>query len=361
MTQLRQKGPCLWSFCPLQLHAAQGTACHYDRNGDRMNRRDILLSLIGSVIWSAQVRAQQSSSKILRVAFLYPGTIGDAERPVWEAFLSELESRGYIEGKNFVLHKREANGRIERVPALIDELIALRPDVIVVVTTSAAVAAQHATVTIPIVMWGAVDPVGFGLVSSLARPGGNVTGTTAMSDVTVSKAVELLHLLVPAAHRLAVLMSSSLVAAQPLHLAFAQKAAEAMGLIVVPISAPTAADLDSAFAEIMAKQCDALLVPIDVAIRPSIPSLAAKSKIPAVYQLGNFVDIGGLASYGASQKQIARRTAYYVDKILKGTSPSDLPVEEPVTFELAVNLKTAAALGLTIPDAILARADRVIE
>jgi putative tryptophan/tyrosine transport system substrate-binding protein len=248
-----------------------------------MNRRDILLSLIGSVIWSAQVRAQQSSSNILRVAFLYPGTIGDAERPVWEAFLSELGSRGYIEGKNFVLHKREANGRIERVPALIDELIALRPDVIVVVTTSAAVAAQHATVTIPIVMWGAVDPVAFGLVSSLARPGGNVTGTTAMSDVSVSKAVELLHLLVPAARRLAVLMSSG--AAQPLHLAFAQKAAEAMGLIVVPISAPTAADLDNAFAEIMAKQCDALLVPVDVAIRPSIPSLAAKSKIPAVYQL----------------------------------------------------------------------------
>jgi putative tryptophan/tyrosine transport system substrate-binding protein len=324
-----------------------------------MRRRDILVFLIGSVIWSAQVRAQQSSSKISRVAFLYPGTIGDAERPVWEAFLSELGSRGYIEGKNFVLHRREASGRIERVPALIDELITLRPDVIVVVTTSGAVAAQHATATIPIVMWGAVDPVGFGLVSSLARPGGNITGTTAMSDVSVSKAVELLHLLAPAAHRLAVLISSG--ATQPLHLAFAQKAAEAMGLIVVPISAPTAADLDSAFAEIMAKQCDALLVPIEVAIRPSIPSFAAKSKIPAVYQLGNFVDIGGLASYGASQKQIARRTAYYVDKILKGTSPSDLPVEEPVTFELAVNLKTAAALGLAIPDAILARADRVIE
>ncbi len=325
-----------------------------------MRRRDILLFLTGSVIWSAQVRAQQSSSKILRVAFLYPGTIGDAERPVWEAFLSELGSRGYIEGKNFVLHRREANGRIERVPALIDELITLRPDVIVVVTTIGAVAAQHATATIPIVMWGAVDPVGFGLVSSLARPGGNITGTTAMSDVSVSKAVELLHLLVPAAHRLAVLMSSG-AAAQPLHLALAKKAAEAMGLIVVPLPAPTAADLDNAFAEMVAKQCDALLVPIDVAIRPSIPSLAAKSKIPAVYQLGNFVDIGGLASYGASQKQIARRTAYYVDKILKGTSPSDLPVEEPVTFELAVNLKTAAALGLTIPDAILARADRVIE
>jgi putative ABC transport system substrate-binding protein len=208
-------------------------------------------------------------------------------------------------------------------------------------------------------MWGAADPVGFGLVSSLARPGGNITGTTTMSDVSLSKAVELLHLLAPAAHRIAVLMSSG--TAQPLHLALAKKAAETMGLIVVPISAPTAADLDRAFAEMVAKECEALFVPIDVAIRPSIPSLAAKSKLPAVYQLGNFVDIGGLASYGASQKQIARRTAYYVHKILKGTSPADLPVEEPVTFELAVNLKTAAALGLTIPDAVLVRADRVIE
>jgi putative ABC transport system substrate-binding protein len=324
-----------------------------------MRRREIFLFLTGAVIWPAQVHAQQSSSKAWRVAFLYPGAIGDAEREIWEAFLNELGSLGYIEGKNFVLHRREANGRIERIPALTDELIALRPDVMVVVTTSAAIAAQHATATIPIVMWGAVDPVGFGLVSSLARPGGNITGTTAMSDVSVSKAVELLHLLVPAAHRVAVLMSSGL--AQPLHLPLAKKAAEAMGLIVVPISAPTPADLDRAFAEMVAKECEALFVPIDAAIRPSIPSLAAKSKLPAVYQLGNFVDMGGLASYGASQNQIARRTAYYVDKILKGTSPTDLPVEEPVTFELAVNLKTAADLGLTIPDAILAQADRVIE
>ena len=165
-----------------------------------MRRRDIFLFLTGAMIWPTQVRAQQLSSKVSRVAFLYPGTIGDAERPVWEAFLSELGSRGYIEGKNFVLHRREANGRIERIPALIDELITLRPDVIVVVTTTAAAAAQHATATIPIVMWGAIDPLGFGLISSLARPGGNITGTTVMSDVSVSKAVELLHLLAPAAH-----------------------------------------------------------------------------------------------------------------------------------------------------------------
>jgi putative tryptophan/tyrosine transport system substrate-binding protein len=310
------------------------------------------------VIWSAPVRAQRPPSKVWRVGLLYTGTIGNAERPVWEAFLSELQSLGYIESKNFVIDRREAKGQYEKIPALMDELIASGPDVIVAVTSFGAAAAQRATATIPIVMWGAVDPVRFGLISSLARPGGNITGTTAMSDASVSKAIELLHLLVPAAHRVAVLTSSGV--AQTLHLALAQNAAEAMGLIVVPISAPNPADLDRAFAELRAKGCEALFVPLD-AIRPSIISLAAKSKIPAVYQLGNIVDVGGLASYGANQKQIARRTAYYVDKILKGVNPNDLPVEEPVTFELAANLNTAAALGLTIPDAVLARADRVIE
>jgi putative ABC transport system substrate-binding protein len=173
-----------------------------------------------------------------------------------------------------------------------------------------------------------------------------------MSEVSVSKAVELLHLLVPAARRVAVLVSSG--SAQPLHLALAKKAAEALGLTVVPISTPTAADLDRAFTEMVTMECEALFVPIDLGIRPAIPLLAAKSKLPAVYQLVNFVEIGGLAGYGASQIQTARRTAYYVDRILKRTSPADLPVEEPTTFELAINLKTAAALGL-------ARADRVVE
>jgi putative ABC transport system substrate-binding protein len=206
-------------------------------------------------------------------------------------------------------------------------------------------------------MWSVIDPVGNGYVSSLARPGRNSTGTTAMSDVSISKAVELLHLLVPAAHRVAVLLSGP---NQQRFLASAKKAAEAMGLIVVPISAPAPADLDGAFAEI-AKECEAIFVPMSPHNGPAIPLLAAKSKLPAVYQLLNLVEDGGLASYGEDHMQIARRSAYLVDRIFKGTRPSDLPIEEPVTFILAVNLKAAAALGLTIPDAILARADRVIE
>ena len=324
-----------------------------------MRRRDILLYFTGAVIWPKQVGAQQSFAKMRRVAVLYPGTIGDAERPVWEAFLKELANLGYIEGKNIVIDRREANGRIERLPTLVDELITLHPDVMVIVTTTATETARRATATIPIVMWGVVDPIGFGLIKSLARPGANITGTTVMSEVSISKAVELLHLLVPGARRVGVLVSSGSI--QPLHFGLAKKAAEALGLTVIPVSTPTAADLDRAFAEMATMECEAVFVPIDLGIRPAIPLLAAKSKLPAVYQLVNFVEIGGLAGYGASQIQTARRTACYVDRILKGANPADLPVEEPTTFELAINLKTAAALGLTIPDAILARADRVIE
>jgi putative ABC transport system substrate-binding protein len=240
--------------------------------------------------------------------------------------------------------------------------IALRPDVVIAIGNEVTAVAQHATATIPIVMWSVFDPVRFGFVSSLARRRGNTTGAGAVSDVTVSKAVELLHLLVPAAHRVAVLYAPLPTPIEQVYLDSVKKAAEAMGLTVVPKLAPTPTDLDRAFAEIGAKECEALFVPLTAQhIGPPIPSRAAKSKWPAVYQIRNFVEDGGLASYGEDHKEIARRAAYLVDRIFKGTRLADLPVEEPVTFELAVNLKAAAAIGLTIPEAIIARADRVIE
>ena len=327
-----------------------------------MRRRDLLAGLLASATASA-VHAQQSSSKIWRVACLYPATLGDPEREVWGAFVSELRSRGYIEGKNLVLDLRDAKGLLERIPPIMGELIALRPDVIVAIGNHVVAAAQHATATIPIVMWSTVDPVRFGYVSSLARPGGNTTGAGTVWDVTLSKAFELLHLLAPAAHRVAVLYAPRPTTTfDQVYADLVKKAAEAIGLAVVPILAPTPADLDRAFAEIEAKECEALFVPMTSQhIGPAIPSRAAKSKLPAVYQLRNFVEDGGLASYGEDHKEIARRAAYLVDRIFKGTRPADLPVEEPVTFELAVNLKAAAAIGLTIPEAILARADKVIE
>jgi putative ABC transport system substrate-binding protein len=325
-----------------------------------MRRRDLLAGVLATATASA-VHAQQPSSKVWRVAALYPGTLGDPERGVWGAFVSELGSRGYIEGKNLILDLRDAKGLPERVPPIMDELIALRPDVIVPIGNSPTAAAQHATATIPIVMWSVVDPVRYGLVSSLAHPGGNTTGAGTVAGATLSKAVELLHLFAPAAHRVAVLWSPTDFDLAP-YFDWVKKAAEAMGLTVVQlISAPTPADLDRAFAEIVAKECEALFVPLSYHIGPAIPSRAAKSKLPAVYQLRNFVEDGGLASYGEDHKEIARRVAYLVDRIFKGTRPADLPVEEPVTFELAVNLKAAAAIGLTIPEAVLALADKVIE
>ena len=327
-----------------------------------MRRRELLTGLLASTTLGA-VRAQQSSSKIWRVACLYPATLGDPERAVWGAFVSEMRSRGYIEGKNLVLDLRDAKGLMDRIPPIMDDLIALRPDVIIPIGNQATEAAQHATSTIPIVMWSTVDPVRWGYVSSLARPGGNTTGAGTVAGATYSKAVELLHLLVPAAHRVAVLYGQGQNPTfDQVYLDFVKKAVEAIGLTFVPISAPTPADRDRDFAEIEAKGCEALFVALTGQhIGPAIPSRAAKSKLPTVYQIRNFVEDGGLASYGEDHMQIARRCAYLVDRIFKGTPPADLPVEEPVTFELAVNLKAAAAIGLTIPDAILARADRVIE
>jgi len=295
-----------------------------------MRRRDLLAGLLASATASA-VHAQQSSSKIWRVACLYPATLGDPEREVWGAFVSELRSRGYIEGKNLVLDLRDAKGLLERIPPIMGELIALRPDVIVAIGNHVVAAAQHATATIPIVMWSTVDPVRFGYVSSLARPGGNTTGAGTVWDVTLSKAFELLHLLAPAAHRVAVLYAPRPTTTfDQVYADLVKKAAEAIGLAVVPILAPTPADLDRAFAEIEAKECEALFVPMmSQHVGPPIPSRAA--------------------------------VRLSVDRIFKRTPPADLPVEEPVTFELAVNFNAAAAIGLTIPEAILARADKVIE
>jgi putative ABC transport system substrate-binding protein len=325
-----------------------------------MRRRDVFRIFGGAaLVWSSEVRTQQSRGEVWRVAVLYPGSlVSPADREHWEVFRTELRKLGYLEGKNLVLDRRDAEGYNDRIPSLVDELIALRPDVFVAVAPPAALAAHRATSVIPIVMWGVGEPMAMGLVESLAHPGGNVTGTSTMSDESAGKSVEILHSAFPAARRIAVLMSTN--PSHPRLLGLVKAAAEALDLTVIPISAPNPNDLEQAFTDMLEKNCEALLVLIDVP-RPTIPSLAAKSKLPALYQQSAFADTGALLCYGASQKQIGRRTAYYVDRILKGAHPADLPVEQPVIFELTVNLKTAARLGLSIPDSILALADKVIE
>jgi len=324
-----------------------------------MRRRELIAFLGAVVAWPLAARAQQASGKVWRVAVLYPGSWENAsDQAPFDSFREELQKLGYIDGKNIVIDRRGAYGHSERIPSLAEELLALQPDVFVAISPAAAVAAHRATSIVPIVMWGVGEPMALGLVDSLAHPGGNVTGTSTMSDESCAKSVEILHAAFPAAKRIGVLMSSN--PSHPRLFGLVNTAAGVLGLTVIPVTAPTSNDLKQAFADMLEKGCDALLVLIDV-VRPEIPSLAAESNLPAVYQQSAFAGSGALLCYGASQKQIGRRTAYYVDRLLKGARPADLPVEQPVLFELTVNLKTAAALGLSIPDTVLAQADRVIE
>lgn len=324
-----------------------------------MQRREFIGLIGGAAAWPLAARAQQPSGKIWRVAWLSPvfaDTVFDRE--IIEAFRAEMRELGYVEGKNLVVDSRFGEGHIERLPSLTSELIALRPDVVVAIATPAIAAAQRATSTIPIVMSPATDPVGSGFIKSLARPGGNITGVANMFGDAIGKSVELLHAILPTARRIAVLMSSN--PSHPKQYALLEATAKALDLVPIPITAATPADLQQAFKEMKLANCDALFVLADP-IRPTILTLATEAKIPAIYQFTGWVDLGGLASYGASQMPLFRKAAQYVDKIFKGASPAELPVEQPVAFELALNLKTAAALGLSIPDAVVARADKVIE
>jgi putative ABC transport system substrate-binding protein len=324
-----------------------------------MKRRDFV-GVVGATIASVSgVFAQQTLAKIWRVSYLYPGSLDNpADRKIFDVFRDEMRTLGYIEGKNYLLDSRSADGKIERLPALVGEMIALRPDVFVAIATPAIAAAQRATSTIPIVMAPATDPVGSGFVKSLAHPGGNITGMANMNGDSVGKTVELLCTIVPGAKRIAVLMSSNTT--HPWQYRLAESAIKKLGLVAVPIKAPTEADLEPAFEEMKQESCDALFVLADPT-RPTIVSLAAKFNVPAIYQNAIYVEMGGLLSYGSTVEPIFRKVAHYVDEIFKGADPAELPVEQPIVFELAINLKTAATLGLTIPDSVVARADRVIE
>ena len=325
-----------------------------------MKRREFITLLGAAAITRPLVvRAQQSSGKVWRVAFLFPGSWDNpADRTLFDAFREELRKLGYVDGKNLTIDRRGAEGHNERLASLMSELMALAPDAIVAVAVPATAAAQRATSTTPIVMWGTNDPVGQGFVNGLAHPGGNITGSASMYADSIGKSVELLHAVLPTAKRMAVLTSSNPI--HPQAYEAAEATGKALGLVALQISAPTSADLEQAFEKMIQEKCDALFVLADP-IRPAIVPLAAKAKMPAIYQFGAYVDLDGLASYGASFSPMAGLTAQYVDKIFKGTNPAEIPIQQPTVFELALNLKTAAALGVSIPESVVARADRVIE
>jgi len=284
--------------------------------------------------------------------------------PYWQVFVEGLRERGYIRGQNLLLECRYTEGREERAPALAAELVSLRPDLIVAVNTAQVRAVKQATSAIPIVMVGVLDPVGKGLVASLARPGGNVTGPTDdTGDEIAGKCLQLLKEAVPKVSRVAVL-GYLFDPPEPRFRTEPQAAAQALDVTLQFYRVRDPEKLEGAFTAMTQARAQALLVlphPFMITHRRRIVDLAAKSRLPAMYPFRGFVQAGGFLSYGANQPDIWRRVGLYVDKIFKGAKPGDLPVEQPTKFDLIINLKTAKALGLTIPPSVLMRADQVIQ
>jgi putative ABC transport system substrate-binding protein len=324
-----------------------------------MNRRDAVLALIA--LGAAPLPAEaQRADKVWRIGHLSAQSGPDGSV---EAFREQLRSLGYVEGRNLLFEFRWAAGKDERLPELASELVRLKVDVIVTRTTFVAAAAKRATSTIPIVMASAADPVGAGVVASLARPGGNVTGVTQNTTEIDGKRLQLLRELVPKATRIATLVWEKGFL-KPLFLEQIRAAAQHMGIAVVVQEASTPEALAGAFEVMQRERAQALIVsssPFTNNNRKRIAELAAQHRLPSMFDGRAFVDAGGLVSYGPDTVEMSRRAAYYVDKILKGAKPADLPIEQPTKFELIVNLKTAKAIGLTIPQSVLARTDEVIQ
>ena len=306
----------------------------------------------------------QPPTKVYRIGWLRPDSPPLSPWPPQEAFRQRLHELGYVEGQNLVIESRYAEGSEERLPALAAELVRLKVDVIVAPGTAAILAAQHATRTIPTVMTGANDPAGQGLVASLARPGGNTTGLSNLGVELPGKRLELLKETVPQSTRIAVLGNPADPAYEPaLHTVTV--AAQTLGLHLHVVELRRAEELDTAFTAITQEGADALIVVSDPVLmdglRGQVADRAATSRLPAMYDWKMYVEAGGLMAYGPSLPETHRRAATYVDKLLKGATPADLPVERPTKFDLLINLKAAKALGLTIPPVVLFQADEVIK
>lgn len=323
-----------------------------------MNRRDTVLGLLALGAGPLLTEAQQAR-KVPKIGFLFAGTL--AQRPQVEGFFQGLKALGYIEGQNITFERREAEGKTERLPQLAQELAALQPDVIVAVTAPAATAAQKATRTIPIVILVISDPVGSGFVQSLARPGGNITGTSNNSIEVSRKRVQLLKEIIPSLSRVAVLWN-------PLHPATAAAAKEtelgavALGIKVESLGYNGPNELQAALTK--ATRAQAVLIMGDSVTfdrREWIAGFAVAHRLPVFSTWPEEAQDGSLAAYGPSLREEYRRGAAYVDKILRGTKPAELPIEEPTKYELTINLKTAKAIGITVPQTVLLHADRVIE
>jgi putative ABC transport system substrate-binding protein len=325
--------------------------------------RNVVLVLgfaLGACLNAAPLNAEvQDAGKVFRI-----GSLSPAGNPALEGvFLDAMRSLGYVEGKNLIFERRYADNQLERLPALAAELVSLNVDVIVATGTVAPLAAKKVTTTIPVVIWSTGDPVGSGIASSLARPGGNTTGLTIDSPELAGKRLQLLKEIVPGLTRVAVIWN----AANPYAAVVfkeTQDAARLLAIQIESIEVRSPLDFDSAFGAVIKGNSNGLIVvedPLTFSLLTRVVNFAMTNRLPAMYGMKEFVSAGGLIAFGPDYPDLVRRAATYVDKILKGAKPGDLPIEQPTKFGLVINLKTAKALNLTVPQSLLLRTDEVIQ
>jgi putative ABC transport system substrate-binding protein len=326
-------------------------------------RREFIGSLTGGLLAASLAVEAQQPGKVYRIGILTNKASDPAEARVWQAFRSGLRERGWIEGQNILFEFREAEGNFARLPGLAADLVRLKVDLILARSSQFVQPAKEATSSIPIVFVVHADPVGTGHVASLARPGGNITGLANLVVDLAPKLLELLGSAIPRAKRIAVLWNPDTPSHTPA-LKAVQEAGRTLGAQLQTVSARTAAELEGAFKTMARARAQAVLVvgsPIFFTERQHVAKLAIAHRLPATADAREYAEAGVLMSYGANYEDLYRRGAIHVDKILKGAKPADLPVEQATKFELVINLKTAKALGLTIPPSLLQRADEVIQ
>jgi len=328
-----------------------------------MDRRAFLCTVAGGLLAAPLGAEAQQSGKVYRVGFLLHGSRGPRD-PLIQAFEQALRERGWVPGENLVIVYRSAEGQYDRLPALAAELVRLEPQVIVAVSTAAARATKDATSRIPIVMWGVSDPIGAGLITNFARPGGNVTGITITPTWEImAKHLQLLKEVVPRARRIAVVWNPANPAMAP-GVRAVEKAAPSLGVELQVVGVQTPAEFEPAFRTMTQARADAIVIFQDSTFfthLARLADLAVRHRLPSMCGLDGYAKAGGLMAYGVNFAEAYRQAAGYVDTLLRGANPADLPVEQPTKFHLVINLQTAKALGLTIPPSLLQRADQVIE